>query len=68
MASVSEMYDVGWEGKTKDKTDSPQVSLRRVFVLLKVLGVFFVFVLCTGMEESCHCTRLKIRTACKRVS
>ena len=41
MASVSEMYDVGWEGKTKDKIDSPQVSLRRVFVLLEAFVLFF---------------------------
>lgn len=37
MASVSEMYDVGWEGKTKDKIDSPQVSMRHAFIFKAVL-------------------------------
>lgn len=59
MASVSEMYDVGWEGKTKDKIDSPQVSLRHVFIFLKAVGVFLVFVLCKSMGKTCHGPRLK---------
>lgn len=37
MASVSEMYDVGWEGKTKDKIDSAQVSMRHGFIFKTVL-------------------------------
>lgn len=32
MASVSEMYDVSWEGKIKYKIDSPQESLRLIYV------------------------------------
>lgn len=56
MASVSEMYDVGWEGKTKDTTDSPQVTLRHGFIFLKAFGVFLVLLWCRLTEESCHCT------------
>lgn len=48
MASVSEMYDVGWEGKTKDKIDSPLMFL----YFLKAFGIFFVFLSCESLRES----------------
>lgn len=35
MASVAEMYDVGWEGKIKYKIATLQVSHRHVFLLFE---------------------------------
>lgn len=49
MASVAEMYDVGWEGKTKDKVDSPQVLFRHVFIFLKAFCVFLVYFMWESM-------------------
>lgn len=60
MASVSEMYDVGWEGKTKDKTRSPPVSLRHIMIFT-AFSVCFVFLLYKSVGESCRRPRLKIR-------
>lgn len=60
MASVSEMYDVGWEGKTKDKTRSPQVSLRHILIFT-AFDVSLVFLLCKSVGESRRRPRLKIR-------
>lgn len=59
MASVSEMYDVGWEGKTKDKIDSAQVSMRHGFIFKTALLFSRGLPFATARDKSRRCPAVK---------
>lgn len=59
MASVSEMYDVGWEGKTKDTIHTLQVSLKYICIFIKHSRLS----LRDSMKDSCRSPKLEIQVS-----
>lgn len=53
MASVSEIYDVTWEGKRKEEICSSQVSPRLIHYRFPVFAGLLMVSLCTYSKHNC---------------
>lgn len=53
MASVSEIYDVTWEGKRKEEIYSSQVSPRLIYYRFPVFAGLLMVSLCTYCKHNC---------------